>query len=166
MTNRCEFFPTEDIPGNAFGNYIAPSCLDSYQHYNVNEYRTLTCKQCDTLSSHSCSTRHSSDPYVNTLVNSFSKSKCKRLSFQKSLYLDSEERIYNPNLDSDPVPEDFTGFKCRSNKTVSFVILDKNKHQAFLDRLGTFLPEESNSSVSLIIDTQVRILLYSVPLNL
>jgi hypothetical protein len=55
----------------------------------VNEYRTLTCKQCNYLSSHSCSTKHSVDPYINKIIDNLDKSKCERLSLQKSLFLDS-----------------------------------------------------------------------------
>lgn len=154
--NNCKISLLEDIPGSAFGNLQSPSCLDSYQHYNVNEYRTLTCKQCDYLSSHSCSTKHSADPYINKVINNLDKSKCERLSLQKSLFLDSEQKIYNSDIERDPVMEEFTGFKCRNNKTVNVVLLDKNKHKAFLHRLGTFIPEETNSSISVIIDKQVR----------
>jgi hypothetical protein len=75
---------------------------------------------------------------------------------QKSLFLDSEQKIYNSDIERDPVMEEFTGFKCQNNKTVNVVLLDKNKHKAFLHRLGTFIPEETNSSVSVIIDKQVR----------
>lgn len=156
VKDSCQFSPSEeDIPKRGFENYRTPSCLDSYQHYNVNEYRTLICKQCDTLSSHSCIIRRSSDRYVNNLVNNFSRSKCKRLSFQKSVNLDSEQKIHSSDIDQDLVNQEFTGFKCRSNKTVNVVLLDKNKHQAFLDRLGTYVPKESNISVSVIIDKQV-----------
>ncbi|XP_076075013.1 thioredoxin domain-containing protein 11-like [Mytilus galloprovincialis] len=155
VKDSCQFSPSEeDIPKRGFENYRTPSCLDSYQHYNVNEYRTLKCKQCDTLSSHSCTIRRSSDRYVNNLVNNFSRSKCKRLSFQKSVNLDSEQKIHSSDIDQDLVNKEFTGFKCRSNKTVNVVLLDKNKHQAFLDRLGTYVPKESNISVSVIIDKQ------------
>lgn len=154
VKDSCQFSASEQVPHGGLGHYLAPSCFESYQHYNTNEYRTFTCKECDPHSSHNnCGSRHSTDPYVTRLVNSFSRSKCNRISLQKSLYL--EQSIYNPVMDSEPVPEEFTGFKCRHNRTVNVVILDKNKHQAFLDRLGSLVPNDT--SVSVIIDKQVSI---------
>ena len=139
------------------------SCIDSVQYYNTNEHRTLCCKQChfnvpptNLFDSHvevPCK-RRSTDPFVVTSMESRPLRLCKRLSLQKHQNIPPVTDIDNLH-EEDIYPANFTGLKCRTNRSVNFYLMDSLHHGLFAEQLGINLQSSSLIPSVILFDKQV-----------
>lgn len=149
-----------DVPMS--GDIPVHMCLDSFQYYNVNDHRTLCCKQChlrtppdNFIDSYFRTVgRTTTDPFVLRSGEKLPKKLCSRHSLLKQSGPVLREL---PTYVSDVVvPSNFTGLKCRTNKTLNFYAMDSRQHQIFLDKLGASKSTSSAEPTVVIVDKKVR----------
>ncbi|KAJ8319250.1 hypothetical protein KUTeg_004341 [Tegillarca granosa] len=143
--NPCVFTTDSNIAQElTFGSVQAPSCIESVQNYNVNEHRSICCKKCnfDLLKNQKCSSRRKTDFFVLNGEYMYRNSICRKLTLQKLQRLVLPSQSISPSDTDEIYPVNFTGLKCRTNKTVNFYVLDVVHHGIFADRLEPGLSTE------------------------
>lgn len=144
-------------------------CLDSFQYYNVNDHRTLCCKQCQSMSPPDnfidsyfrTDERRDTDAYVLRSGEVLPTKLCNRQTLLKQSGPILQE---NPVFVSDVViPSNFTGLKCRTNRTLNFYAMDSKQHQVFLDKLGALHSSSGAEPAVVIVDNKVRHTCFQFP---
>ncbi|KAK3594865.1 hypothetical protein CHS0354_005939 [Potamilus streckersoni] len=133
------------------------SCLDFHRFYNVNEHRTLCCKQCyqkmppeHFVASAPKGVRISTDSFVRNGARNALKRRCTLLSLQKVQKLISMEtvkEIFDQNTHY--FTEDIVSLQCRTNRTVDFYFMDSSHHSIYAERLGVHIPDSKQPAVIL-----------------
>lgn len=145
-----------------FGSGIqTPFCLDTFENYNTNEYRTLCCRECKIdLSYKTCasvSSRRSSDKFVRQSESSWKKNICKKMTLQKTQNL-LKPNQFSSDFDAIFIPVNFTGSACRTNRTLNLFFLDSSLNSALLEKLSIPSSVAVQKPSVIIIDKKVNIL--------
>lgn len=145
----------EDAVFAVGSNIQTPFCLDTFENYNTNEYRTLCCRECKIdLSYKSCasiSSRRSNDKFVRQSESSLKRNICKKLTLQKT------QNLLKPNqfigdFDHLSIPVNFTGSACRTNRTLTLFFVDSSLSSALHKKLGIPGPVAFEKPSVIIID--------------
>ncbi|XP_022316420.2 thioredoxin domain-containing protein 11-like [Crassostrea virginica] len=139
-----------------FGSNIqTPFCLDTFENYNTNEYRTLCCRECKIdLSYKSCasiSSRRSSDSFVRQSETWFKRNICKKLTLQKTQNLLKPSQFIS-DFDAMFIPVNFTGSACRTNRTLNIFFLDSSVSSALHEKLDIPSPFSVEKPSVIIVD--------------
>lgn len=145
-----------------FGSNIqTPFCLDTYENYNTNEYRTLCCRECKIdLSYKSCasiSSRRSSDSFVRQSETWFKRNICKKLTLQKTQNLLKPSQFIS-DFDAMFIPVNFTASACRTNRTLNIFFLDSSVSSALHEKLDIPSPFSVEKPSVIIVDKKVNYL--------
>lgn len=148
----------EDAVFAVGSNIQTPFCLDTFENYNTNEYRTLCCRECKIdLSYKSCasiSSRRSNDKFVRQSESSLKRNICKKLTLQKT------QNLLKPNqfigdFDHLSIPVNFTGSACRTNRTLTLFFVDSSLSSALHKKLDIPGPVAFEKPSVIIIDKKV-----------
>lgn len=134
------------------------TCSDFYQFYNVNEHRSVCCK--DRAGSSLYTTiqsvrqaRRNTDAFILNAAAIQTKQYLHKLSLQKTKHLPNLEDISNSYTKfSDISAGNITGLKCRTNRTVDFYYLDSVYHSVFVRELNIPVPKQSSKVAVILVD--------------